>query len=155
MKLGIVGACSAWVTVSISSLLKSGSVVMLTAAAWSGQAGLVGGLPWRGERCQQGRSRWRRWRNHIAAASWAHISAYCARWPRSFAVFWPKKFVAISASQTGWPLPPVAAGSLRMLARRPALLPWLDRCLLCLFGGRTANRYREAATAIDSAAGPR
>ena len=35
---------------------------------------------------------------YIAAASWAHISAYCASVAAIAAVFWPRKFVATNAT---------------------------------------------------------
>ena len=35
--------------------------------------------------------------SYMAAASWAHISAYCASVAAIAGVFWPEKLVAISA----------------------------------------------------------
>src|SRR5438309_8317072 len=93
----------------------------------------------------------------MAVASWAHISAYWASVAAIAAVFWPKKLVAMRASN--WVRLATITGGGTVMAKAwskaaAAALACMAVCFVCWAVAVSHCTYGVAAAVIDADAGP-
>src|SRR5262249_45800672 len=93
----------------------------------------------------------------MAEASWAHISAYCASVAAIAAVFWPKKFVAISAISNARLAAITGGGTVIAYACSKAIaaaMACIAVCWVCSAVIDSQLTYGMAVAVIACAAGP-